>query len=53
MSSHRRETSEKFEMAEKTQVKAFGEDEYGRKLDRCLTDTLIKAGALSVNVIAG
>lgn len=31
-------------MADKSAVKTFGEDEYGRKLDRCLTDTLIKAG---------
>lgn len=39
------ETRESREMAEKTAVKTFGEDEYGKKLDRCLTDTLIKAGA--------
>lgn len=31
-------------MAEKTQSNTFGEDEYGRKLDRCFTDTMIKAG---------
>lgn len=38
------ETRESREMAEKTAVKTFGEDEYGKKLDRCLKDTLIKAG---------
>lgn len=37
-------------MAEKTQLKAFGEDEYGRKLDRCLTDTLVKAGEYNNNM---
>ncbi|GAB0090548.1 MICOS complex subunit MIC10 [Sergentomyia squamirostris] len=38
--------------ATKTNLKPFGEDEYGRKIDRCLTDVLVKsAGGLAVGAV--
>lgn len=31
-------------MAAEVQKKSFAEDQFGEKVDRCLTDTLVKAG---------
>lgn len=31
----------------KLSLQSFSEDEFGKKLDRCLTDTLIKGGKFS------
>lgn len=30
--------------SKKINLPVFSEDEYGKKIDRCLTDTLIKGG---------
>uniref|UniRef100_A0A1L8DBW9 MICOS complex subunit MIC10 n=1 Tax=Nyssomyia neivai TaxID=330878 RepID=A0A1L8DBW9_9DIPT len=38
--------------AAKAEIKPFGEDEYGRKIDRCLTDVLVKsAGGLALGAV--
>lgn len=34
-------------MASVTKGAAFSEDQFGRKVDRCITDTLVKAGKRS------
>lgn len=31
-------------MASVTEGSAFSEDQFGKKVDRCITDTLVKAG---------
>lgn len=31
-------------MASKTNLTSISEDQFGQKVDRCITDTLIKAG---------
>lgn len=37
-------------MASVTAGKSFSEDQFGKKVDRCITDTLIKAGTLDINI---
>lgn len=43
----RLEGKAKSEMATKINHPSFSEDEFGQKLDRALTDTLVKAGTMS------
>lgn len=40
-------------MATKINQQSFSEDEFGQKIDRCLTDTLVKAGTISLHYIIG
>lgn len=35
-------------MASVTAGKSFSEDQFGKKVDRCITDTLVKAGMLNI-----
>lgn len=36
-------------MASVTAGKSFSEDQFGKKVDRCITDTLVKAG-MHINI---
>lgn len=40
-------------MATKINQQGFSEDEFGQKIDRCLTDTLVKAGTTTLHYIIG
>lgn len=37
-------------MASVTAGKSFSEDQFGKKVDRCITDTLVKAGTLHIKI---